>query len=97
MRLCKRCRAIKKTTVLQDLSLAGKVVVITGLLTSLTHRVCLVANRYQGGASGIGLALSQGVTEVGALVAAIGAANEPDAEFSKIFEDKLGIEVRYYR
>lgn len=50
----------------------------------------------EGGASGIGLALSQAVVEVGGSVAAIGAATQPDVEFLNVFGPKVGSEVKYY-
>lgn len=60
-------------------------------LMSLAHRVVVVT----GGARGIGLALAFAVAEVGASVAIIDAAAEPDPDFTLL--QTKGVKARYYK
>ena len=87
--------SFKSSTVLQDFSLAGRVIVVTGSLLP-SESLALSETVPEGGASGIGLALSQAVVEVGGSVAAIGAAKEPDIEFQNVFGLKVESGVKYY-
>jgi sorbose reductase len=60
-------------------------------LMSLARRVVVIT----GGARGIGLALAFAVAEVGASVAVIDAAAEPDKDFNVL--QAMGAKARYYK